>query len=127
MKQLLLALVTALMLGVPSTVFSQNNVVRGRVTNESGEPLSAVTIQVKGTTRTTLSGADGSFTIDAPRTARTLVISYVGMESQEVSISGSNNLQVALKSAESALADVVVVGYGVQRKANLTGSVATVT
>lgn len=126
MKPFLLAMVIALLWSVPVAVFSQNNIVRGKITNENGEPLSAVTIQVKGTGRSTLSGADGSFSINAPANAR-LVFSYVGTETQEVRVAGNTNINVSLKTVQNTLNDVVVVGYGVQRKTNLTGSVATVT
>ncbi|MDB5249203.1 MAG: TonB-dependent receptor [Segetibacter sp.] len=136
MKRLLFAMGTILILGVPATAsphkeekpkeeFNEKSIVTGRVTNAAGEPLAGVTIVAKGTTKTTVSGADGSFSIDVPANVKTLVFSYVGMESQEVSI-GSGNIQVALKSSEAALNDVVVVGYTTQRRANLTGSVATV-
>lgn len=100
--------------------------ITGKVTNSQGEPLSGVTVQVQGTTTSTVTGADGSFTIEVRGNSNTLVFSYVGMESQEFDIAGKTNVQVTLQSNNSTLSDVVVIGYGTQKKANLTGSVATV-
>src|SRR5687768_9160791 len=103
MKQLLLAIGTAMIFGMPAIAspgfghenipeksFFQSGTITGRVTNESGEPLAGVTIQVKGTTITTVSNSDGSFSIDIPGNARALVFSYVGMKGREVSVSGQN-------------------------------------
>src|SRR5690349_18139134 len=100
----------------PEKEFIVNAIVTGKVTGANGEPLAGVTIVVKGTTKTTVSGADGSFSIDVPSNAKSLVFSYVGMESQEVRVGGST-LQVSLKTTESALNDVVVVGYTTQKRA----------
>ncbi|MEI6949304.1 TonB-dependent receptor [Paraflavisolibacter sp. H34] len=139
MKQLLLAVGAALIVSVPVIAsphaahnplglhhFFQANPVTGTVTNDKGEPLSGVTVQVKGTSKSTVTGPDGSFRLDAPANA-TLVFSYVGMDEQELRLSGQPSVQVRLKEAANTLTDVVVVGYGTQKKANLTGSVATVT
>lgn len=136
MKRLLFAMGTVLILGVPATAsphkkdkireeINEKGIVIGRVTDAAGQPLAGVTITAKGSTKTTVSASDGSFSIDVPANVKTLVFSYVGMESQEVTI-GSGNLQVSLKNAETALNDVVVVGYATQKRVNLTGSVSTV-
>jgi TonB-linked SusC/RagA family outer membrane protein len=125
LKKLLLLPLALLMLCVQ--VFAQQKPVAGTVTNENGEALPGVTIQVKGSTSTTVSGADGSFRISVPANARSLVFTYVGMENQEVSIGAQTSLSVRLKPSSTAYADeVIVVGYSTQRRANLTGSVATV-
>jgi TonB-linked SusC/RagA family outer membrane protein len=140
MKQLLLALGATLVVATPvmaysyneygpseTTKFFQNKIVTGKVTNGNGEPLAGVTVQVKGSNVTAVTGSDGSFRIDVPGTASTLVLSYVGMEPQEVNISDRSAVQVQMKELANTLSDVVVVGYGTQKRANLTGSVATVT
>jgi TonB-linked SusC/RagA family outer membrane protein len=110
----------------PEKKWYQNRTITGKVTNESGEGLAGVTIQVKGTSRTALSASDGTFSIDLPPGARTLIFSYVGMEAKEVSITQNSTYQVQLTSLTNTMADVVVVGYGTQRKVNLTGSVSSV-
>lgn len=110
----------------PEKEFYQNRVISGKVTNQEGEPLANVTIHIKGTQINTVSASDGTFGLELPPNARTLVFSYVGMESREVQIGTQNNFEVQLGQQETTLQDVVVVGYGTQKKANLTGSVATV-
>lgn len=96
--------------------------VTGTVTDSAGAPLVGVTIQVKGTSLGTASDAQGRFTLDVPDTA-TLIVSYVGFETREVAIKGQTPLHIILRSAATALNQVVVVGYGTQRKIDVTGSV----
>ncbi len=105
-----------------------NNLITivGKVTNASGEPLSGATVQVKGTAVATSTAADGTFSIEVPKNATTLIISYVGMDNQEVSIVGRTNIQVQLKPLDAALNEVVVVGYGTQKSKNITGAVARI-
>jgi len=110
----------------PNRFFFQDNIISGKVTDDKGEPLAAVTIQVKGTQKTTLSNSDGSFSLSVPANASVLVFSFAGMEPQEINITGKTTLAVQLQSTASTLGDVIVVGYGTQKKTNLTGSVATV-
>lgn len=110
-----------------SANWQQSRVITGKVTGENGEPLANVTIQVKGTNNSSLSGADGNFSIDVPQGPVTLVFSYVGMQAQEVPLGQSSSLQIKLSTVAGTMSDVVVIGYGTQRKANLTGSVSMVT
>ncbi len=100
--------------------------VTGKVTNDRGEPLAGVTVQVKGSSNATTTSADGSFTIEVEDNAKTLVLSYVDMEPQEVTIVGQTNLLVQLKSLDRGLDEVVVVGYGTQKRTSVTGAVSTV-
>lgn len=105
-----------------NTLWAQQ--VSGRVA--SGDTsLAGVTVQVKGTNITTQTDENGRFTINAPRNS-TLVFSYVGYGVHELNVGNSENMNVTLKSASSDMDEVVVVGYGTQRKATLTGSVAAV-
>jgi TonB-linked SusC/RagA family outer membrane protein len=107
-------------------VFSQNIVVRGRVTDAAnGETLIGVSIKVKGGTQGTSTDANGAFTINVAPTA-TLVFTYIGFEPVEVPVNNQTNLNVVMKTSASALEEVVVVGYGTQRKSDVTGSVARV-
>lgn len=99
--------------------------VRGTVTDENGEPVIGASVLVKGTTVGTVTDIDGKFTLpEVPNSAKTLMISYIGMVTQEVAI--APNLQVVLKSDTRALEEVVVVGYGTQRKKDVTSSISKV-
>ena len=109
---------------------AQNNVPRtitGIVIDAAGEPIIGATIVEKksGTPHGVISESDGTFTIQADPQS-TLVISYIGYITREVSIGNQTNLTVTLLEDTKALSDVVVVGYGVQKKATLTGSVAAI-
>ena len=104
----------------------QNVKVSGQVVDPDGEPLIGATVRVKGTDTGTMTDLDGNFQLDAPSSA-TLVVSYVGFRDMEVAIGGRSALgQIQLASDENMLEQVVVVGYGTQKKADLTGSVAIV-
>lgn len=100
-------------------------VVRGKVVSSSGEPLIGVNIQVKGTTRGTVSDFDGAFEIDA-EPEEVLLFSYVGYKSVEISVGGQTTIEVTMREDIAELEELVVVGYGTQKKANLTGSVSNV-
>ncbi|MCR5394922.1 MAG: TonB-dependent receptor [Bacteroidales bacterium] len=104
-------------------VLAQNGIVTGKVLDEMGEPIIGATIQVVGSTDGTITNTDGEFSISAPQKA-SLQISYIGFISQNIkAFSGQT---VVLKEDNQQLEEVVVVGYGTQKKAHLTGSVATV-
>jgi iron complex outermembrane receptor protein len=98
----------------------------GKVTDETGNPVPGASVQVKGTSTGTSTGVDGSFKLNVPATATTLIISYIGYVKQEVSITGKTDLSVSLKLESTTLTDVVVVGYGTARKKDLTGSVVSI-
>lgn len=107
-------------------LLAQNITVRGSVTDTSGEPLIGVTVQVKGTSVGTVTDIDGTFILSNVPSSATLEISYVGMASQSVAVNGRTTLNIVLQEDAETLDEVVVVGYGVQKKVNLTGSVASV-
>lgn len=100
--------------------------VSGNVTNEKGEGLAAVSVQVKGSSKTTTTATNGSFTIDVEDNAKALIFSFVGMLSQEVSIEGKSTLNVVLQLSNKALDEVVVTGYGTQKRTLVTGAVSSV-
>jgi TonB-linked SusC/RagA family outer membrane protein len=106
--------------------FFQVRNVSGKVTDEKGEPLEKVTVQVKGTNVATVTAPDGTFSIGLPANAKILVFSYIGRETLEVSIGNKTDLVVQLQPGNSTLSDVVVIGYGTVKKSDLTGSVASV-
>ncbi len=110
---------------VPGSMPEQEGPVRGTVKDKNGVGLIGVTVRVKGTSAGTTSGADGAFTINLPAGKDTLVFSYLGYISQEVK-AGTATLNIILQTSESQLEQVVVVGYGTQRKRDLTGSIASV-
>ncbi|TZF85028.1 TonB-dependent receptor [Pedobacter sp. BS3] len=100
--------------------------VSGKVTDtDSKEPLVGVSVKIKGTATGTTTDADGNFTIQAS-TGSDIVLTYIGYESKTVRITGSNTLTINLVKTQSDLDEVVVVGYGTQKKVSLTGSVATI-
>jgi len=100
--------------------------VSGKVVdNDSGIPIPGVNIIEKGTTNGTMTDFDGNFVLEAPANA-TLVISYLGYTTQEININNKSEIDIALQQGAAALDEVVVVGYGTQKKVNLTGSVASV-
>ena len=100
--------------------------VSGQVTSEEGEPLIGVNILVKGTSTGTVTDLDGNYQLDVPDDATTLLFSYTGYEPQEVEITGRSLIDVVLQTSTELLEEVVVIGYGVQKKEHLTSSVATV-
>ncbi|MVN90594.1 SusC/RagA family TonB-linked outer membrane protein [Mucilaginibacter sp. HME9299] len=100
--------------------------VKGIVTDESKQPLPGVNIRIKGGAVGAVSLADGRFTINVPDKGTILVFSMLGFETREVTINDNQPLTIVLKQVTSRLDDIVVVGYGTQRKADLTGSVASV-
>src|SRR5690625_4054740 len=97
--------------------------VNGTVTDQDGEPLIGVNIQVKGSSKGTATDFDGRFTLEDVDENAVLVISYVGYQTQEVPIAGKSDLEIVMTSDAELLDEIVVVGYGTQRKINLTGSV----
>ena len=105
---------------------NQNIKVSGQVVDTDGEPLIGATVRVKGSDLGVITDLDGNFQVDAPANS-TLVISYVGFKDKEIAMGGRADLGVIqLESDANILDQVVVVGYGVQKKADLTGSVAIV-
>ena len=97
----------------------------GKVTDEKGQPLVGASIRIKGSKTGTSTDANGSFTLEVPDNT-TLIISYLGYEDKEVAANGTAPLNISLKLAVNSLNEAVVVGYGTQKKVNLTGAIATV-
>ena len=99
--------------------------VKGKVTDSKGQPLEGATISVKGTNKAVKSDATGNFSIDAGRNS-TLVISFVGFETIEVSIGSQTTITVQLIPSSAISDEVVVVGYGTEKKTSLTSAVADI-
>lgn len=100
--------------------------VTGKVTGDKGEPLAGVAVKVKGTNAGVVTDAAGNYTITAADANSVLVFSYVGYQDIEVTVGNRTTVDVKLMPATSELSQVVVVGYGTQRRVDVTGSVATV-
>jgi len=97
----------------------------GKILEDNGKPLQGASIQVKGTNIGTLSDENGLFSINVPSSKSILLISYSGFMSQEVSVSNISNLIIQLVRKNAVGEEVIIVGYGTQRKKDITGSVAT--
>lgn len=107
-------------------VDQQGHVVKGVVKDNSGEPLPGVSIIVKGTTKGITSDFDGNYSISVPSSNSVLVVSYVGFANQEIVVGNRSEIIITMSEDIQSLDEVVVVGYGVQKKVNLTGAVSTV-
>ncbi len=108
------------------TESQQQKSVSGKVTDSSGAPLPGVSVVVKGTTAGTISDADGKYTISNVQANATLQFSFVGMKTQEVSISGKTTINIALIEESIGIEEVVAVGYGTMKKSDLTGALSQV-
>lgn len=109
------------------TSMAQQRTVTGKVTGQDGSPLSGATVLVVGNKTGSSTGADGTFSIAVGQNAKQLQVSYVGYQSQTISIVGLSEVNVTLQSSSQALTDVVVTGYGTTRKKDLTGAVSQIT
>lgn len=106
------------------TTFSQSKTITGKILDDKGAPVIGASITVKGTKSGSSSHPDGTFQINVPSTATTLVISSVGFASQEVAIGDQTSVTVSLVPSQSNLNEVVVIGYGSSRRADVTGAVS---
>ncbi len=111
------------MLLVSTAVYAQNKIT-GKVTDTAGEAVIGASVLVKGTANGTITDLDGNFTLNDAK--GTLVVSYIGYKAQELAIAGKTNFLITLKEDTELLDEVVVVGYGTQKKATLTGAVGMV-
>ena len=104
---------------------SAQSLVKGLVSDESGEPVIGATVRVLGTNDGTVTDLDGRFQVTAKSNAQ-LSISYIGYVTQKVNVGGRTNIAITLKSENTALSDVVVIGYGTMKKSDVTGSVVSI-
>ena len=110
---------------LPMGALAQNIQLNGTVTDVSGESVIGASVLEKGTTNGVITDIDGNFTLSVSPKA-TIIISYVGYAPQEIALNGRKELKVVLKEDTELLDEVVVIGYGTQKKSDLTGSVAVV-
>lgn len=112
-------------LAVPSLAYAQNKTVKGVVTDVVGEPIAGASVAISGTTKGTVTNLNGEFSMTAAP-ADKLTISYIGYEKKEVSVGNNAYFTIQLDDDNLILDEVVVVGYGTQKKATLTGAVSAI-
>ena len=124
----LLMLCTAFLGGIiPAFAQQGGKKITGQVIDENKEPMIGVSILIVGTSTGTVTDFDGNYTLNVPQGSKELQFSYVGYETKVVPVpANSTTLNIQLKSDSQVLSDVVVIGYGTQRKSDLTGSVTNV-
>ncbi|MEN6453444.1 MAG: TonB-dependent receptor [Prolixibacteraceae bacterium] len=123
-EKIFLFLVLCLVLSLTAT--AQNRTITGTVSDESGEALPGVTVAVKNTTNGTITNIDGEYTISLRNEAKVLVFSYIGMRSEEVTIGNSTVINLTMHPDVVGVEEVVVVGYGTQKKRDVTGAITSV-
>lgn len=101
--------------------------VKGRVSDEKNEGLANVSIQEKGTSNGVVTASDGTYTITVTKSSAVLVVTYIGFSPQEISVEGKATVDIKLTAASANLNDVVVIGYGTQKKGSTTAAISTVT
>ena len=101
------------------------SLIKGTVKDVSGDPIIGASVKVQGSKSGVITDFDGNFSVQADNNA-TLVISYIGYTTETVKVAGKNNLSITLREDAQTLNDIVVIGYGVQKKSDLTGAVASV-
>ena len=109
-----------------SSINAQSTTIEGKITDATGMSLPGVNINEKGTKNGTSTDFEGSFKINVSNSNAILIISYLGFQTQEVSVAGKTKINVSLAEQSNALTEVVVVGYGSVKKTDLTGSVSTI-
>ena len=111
----------------PIFLYSQNRAVTGKITDSSGEGLPGASVILKGTTTGAISDANGDYRLNVPEgKATTLVFSFIGLITQEIEVGSKSTINVSLSSDNIGLEEVVAVGYGTQKRATITGSVASI-
>jgi TonB-linked SusC/RagA family outer membrane protein len=112
--------------GTPSSTMQQQKNISGKVSDSSGGPLPGVSVVIKGTTNGTITDMDGKYNLPKVSETSILVFSFVGMKSQEITVGNKTLLNVVLAEESIGLEEVVAVGYGVQKKSNISGAIASV-
>ncbi len=126
MKRLIIVTFLGLLMCLPQLVLGQVREVKGTVVDTEGEAVIGAGVMVKGTSNGTITLTDGSFSLRVPGDA-TLVVSSIGYKSQEVPVNNRTTIHIVLEEDQQMLEEAVVVGYGVQKKENLTGAISVVT
>ncbi len=123
MKKLLLLL--SLFVFTSGVLYSQGK-VSGKVTDETGDPIVGASVALKGTTKATITDIDGNYSITVPADNAVLIFKFIGMQTVEKSVKGGEVINIQLVTDAKDIGEIVIVGYGAQKKENLTGTVNTV-
>jgi hypothetical protein len=116
-----------LILLFPAWLFAQERVLSGKVTESTGEGLPGASVTVKGTTIGAITDVNGDYRLVVPDgKASSLVFSFIGYVTREIEIGSNNTISVTLASSNIGLEEVIAVGYSTQKKATITGSVASI-
>lgn len=115
--------VTLILMMLFCSIVLMGQSITGKVTEASGQNLPGVTVLVKGTLVGTITDSNGNFTLSLPAEAKTIVFSFIGMETKEVAIGTTTNFSVVLAETSIGLEEVVIVGYGQQKKASVVGAI----
>jgi TonB-dependent starch-binding outer membrane protein SusC len=118
--------VLALVCNAGAVIAQQQRTISGKVVDESGSPLPGVAVVVKGTTIGAVTSVDGDYNLTVPPTAQTLTYSFVGMKPMDIEIGNRTSIDVTMLADVTDLDEVVVVGYGTQRRANVVGAVTSI-
>lgn len=123
---ILIAITASNLFAAPSGPEPQQKIVTGIVTDNKGVALPGVNIIITGTTLGAMTGVDGKYSIEVPKDSKSLTFTFVGMESQVIPIGDQTQINATLSESAVGLDEVVVVGYGTQKKINVIGSVTTI-
>ena len=119
-------LLTCLLVLAMTNVQAQQAVVTGNVTDDTGAPVPGANVIIKGTTTGTITDVNGDYSLTVPGSDAVLAISYIGFVGQEIAVGSQTNIRTSLVTDVSTLQEVVVVGYGTQKRSDLTGSVSSI-
>ncbi len=120
-----LVIITPVAPTAASDIKQEDKVIKGKIVDINGDPLPGAAIYLKeDNTIGTITDVEGNYELKIPATAQTIVFAFIGMNNQEVVYAGQENIHITLLSAFEEMDEVIVVGYGIQKKSNLTGSVA---
>lgn len=109
-----------------SQAVAQTHNLTGTVVDAQGNPVAGAAVVIDGTTKGTSTGSDGSFALNGVMANQSLLVTFIGYEPQTVAIGSQTNMKVVLKEDNQTLDEVVVIGYGVQKKRDVTGSITSV-
>lgn len=127
LKEILSGLLFSLfLLLIPAIAFGQTSTISGNIVDEGGISVIGATVVVEGTTNGTTSDIDGNFTLSNVPSDASLVVSYIGYSTQTIPVAGRTNISITLREDIRALDELIVVGYGVQRKSDVTGALSRV-
>src|SRR5688500_6185092 len=125
LKKLRVCLAFLILLFATLAATAQTTTIKGVIIDDKGQPVAGATIREQGGQQTTVSGEDGSYTLNV-KTGATIIISHTGFAEREISTRGNDFNRVELKELNTQLDDVVVVGYGSRRKSEVTGAITSV-